>query len=389
MRRSLLILPAIGVLISFLLLEVVLRTFYWTAEKRIFGLAPKRTTLKWVDDSNLGRRLKASQKGWFVSPTNEYSTLIDVNSKGWRDSEHLPEKPKDTYRIIVLGDSFVENFQVPLEQTFFKQLEKNLTGKIKDKHVEIIAMGIGNTGPAQQYIALKEYGLKYEPDLVIQMFLSANDIKNNSQKLNNNPLVPYLKINTEVEVIPLERDSNSPRIRLKEILKKSRLIELLLSIRQLFLEKLEHKKYEYPLDYHVYDKNYSKDYEEAWSLTKNIILKTKELSEKKGANYILVTLANNEQTNKEVWKKALDAYPKMKEVDLNLEKPDKILNEFCEKQKINCLQMFPFFKEHIKNNPGVFTHYPLDGHWNKTGTNLAAEFLTKYLSLPDKVVFQD
>ena len=51
------------------------------------------------------------------------------------------------------------------------------------------------------------------------------------------------------------------------------------------------------------------------------------------------------------------------------------LKEFCEKREISCLYMLPFFKEYTKNNPGELTHYPLDGHWNKTGTNLAAEFL--------------
>jgi len=382
MRRGLLILiPAIGVLIAFLLMEIALRTFYWAAEEKMLGLTPKRTTLEWVDNSALGRGLKASQEGWFVPKTNEYSTLIEVNSKGWRDSEHFLEKSEDTYRIVILGDSFVENFQVPLENTFFRQLEKELGRKL-NKKIEVITIGLGNTGPAQQYVALKEYGLKYEPDLVVQMFLTANDIKNNSPRLNNNPIVPYLKIDVEgkIEVIPPERDSSSPRIRLKETLKKSRFVELLLSIRQRFLEKIEHEKYDYPLDYHVYDINYSKDYEEAWSLTKNIILKTKELSEQKGANYILVTLTNNEQVNKEVWQKTLETYPKMKGANLDLEKPDKILKEFCEKKEINCRHMLPFFKEHLKNNPGEITHYPLDGHWNETGTNLAADFILRNLA---------
>ncbi len=55
-------------------------------------------------------------------------------------------------------------------------------------------MGRGNTGRAQQYLMLKEYGLKYKPDLVIQMFLTANDVKNNSPVLQNDPYLPYFEI---------------------------------------------------------------------------------------------------------------------------------------------------------------------------------------------------
>lgn len=373
MRRSLLILlPAIGILIAFLLLEVALRTFYWTAEKRMFDLTPKRTTLEWVNNSTLGRRLKASQEGWFVAHTNEYSTLIKVNSKGWRDTEHSFEKP-DVVRILILGDSFVENFQVPLENTFFRQLEERLNNE-SDKKYEIIAMGLGNTGTAQQFIALKEYGLKYNPDLVVQLFYT-NDIKNNSKELNNNPYVPYLKFeNGGAVVIPPNIKATS---RTKELLKKSRLIKLLLDARQNLLIQKENKNYKYPIDYHVYDKQYLEEYKKAWELTEKSILNTKRLCDVNKIDYFLITIPAKEQVDEETWKGILESY-KIDKNTMNLEKPDKLMDEFCTKNEINCAFSLPYFKNREKEiHENLF--FPKDSHWTEKGTNVIADFLENTL----------
>ena len=65
----------------------------------------------------------------------------------------------------------------------------------------------------------------------------------------------------------------------------------------------------------------------------------------------------------------------MASANLDLEKPDKLLEEFCESEEINCHFMLPYFKNFVSTSPGATTHYLLDGHWNETGTNLAADFL--------------
>jgi len=50
------------------------------------------------------------------------------NSHGFRDYERSYEKPQGVYRIVVLGDSYIEGLQVELEKTFTAQLEKMLNG---------------------------------------------------------------------------------------------------------------------------------------------------------------------------------------------------------------------------------------------------------------------
>ncbi len=366
----------IGVVFAFFSLELLFRLYHYVTDNKYFGLKPVRTTIVWQDDSVLGSRLIPNQKGWFVPHTKEYFTWIEVNSHGWPDVEHAFEKPEGTYRILFLGDSFVENTQVPLEKRFFRQVEARLRDS-SARQVEVIATGQGNTGTAQQLVSLTNFGLKYKPDLVIQMFLTANDVRNNSQTLQNDPYQPYYKVDEQDQLMPLPPKMHKER-RLsgaKEFLKQFRVVELLLTIRQKLMEREKTTAFGYPIEYHVYDQEYSEEYDNAWEITKKLILETKKQVEEAGAKYILVTLSNNEQVHSDVWSEALETYPQMKNVQFNLEKPDKILADFCLEQSITCFQMLPLYKEYVASHQNERTHNRYEGHWNQAGTDLAAAFL--------------
>ena len=51
---------------------------------------------------------------------------IRINSDGLRDIEHQLEKPVNTLRIAILGDSFAEARSINLEDTFWFKLKDNL-----------------------------------------------------------------------------------------------------------------------------------------------------------------------------------------------------------------------------------------------------------------------
>ncbi len=368
----------IGVLVALILSEILLRSYYFASEKKFLGLTPARTTLKFYDNDIFGSALVPSQAGWFVPPTREYYTWVEVNPHGWPDIEHSYDKPSGVYRIVLLGDSFVENTQVPLEKRFFRQFQDYLDKNVKNKKIEVIAIGRGNTGTAQQYLILKNYALKYHPDMVVQMFLTANDVRNNSAVLQNDIYLPYFKINekNELEEIPHQKRENRNNALVKEFFKQLRIIELLLSVRQRIRESKSNKALGgYPTEYHVYDPIYSKDYEDAWKVTKRLILESKKLTEVNNAKYILITLSNSEQVNTLVQNKLFETYPSAKNANLDFEKPDRILAQFCKQTNLKCFQMLPFFLDYVKKNPSNMTHNLYEGHWNQTGTDLAAQFL--------------
>ena len=117
----------------------------------------------------------------------EYSVTYSTNSIGFRDREHTIKKSSNVFRIVVLGDSYTQALQVPLEQSFPYLLEQKLNSNTTvQKEIEVINLGLDSSGTGQQYLILKHIGLEYKPDLVILGFLTGNDVRNNYAEFENN-----------------------------------------------------------------------------------------------------------------------------------------------------------------------------------------------------------
>lgn len=147
--------------------EVVL-PFYQQDPLIVQSLIPTQTT-----------RLKSRQPG-------EFDVEITTTSQGFRDiRDYEVPKPKDTFRILMLGDSFTLGWGVQISETFSKNLEKSLGEKIKDKQsfstnkkIEVINAGYASGFTWDEaYLFTKERGLVYQPDLVIEDVWVGNDIR--------------------------------------------------------------------------------------------------------------------------------------------------------------------------------------------------------------------
>merc|ERR1712054_700284 len=92
---------------------------------------------------------------------------IAVNKDGLRDKEYSKEKPDNTLRIAVIGDSFAEAIQVNAEDTFWSLMETKLPQcqRFQNQNIEVINFGVGDYGTAQEYMTLKHHVSEYSPDL--------------------------------------------------------------------------------------------------------------------------------------------------------------------------------------------------------------------------------
>ena len=127
--------------------------------------------------------------GWSQVPGGRFEYDLDgervriaFNSEGFHDVEHAVDKPDGVKRIVLIGDSFSESVQLDLERTFFRLLEARLNA-MPGAHWEVINLGVGDFGTAQEELALEHLGLRYAPDIVICQVFPLNDIGNNSLAL--------------------------------------------------------------------------------------------------------------------------------------------------------------------------------------------------------------
>ena len=108
--------------------------------------------------------------------TPEFDYLWTINSLGMRDREHPRRKPAGVYRILMLGDSFVQGHGVRLEHTMVRRLETSLTGTPRQPRVEVLNAGIFGYSPLLEYLYLRELIEPLDPDLVVVGFFLGNDV---------------------------------------------------------------------------------------------------------------------------------------------------------------------------------------------------------------------
>ena len=92
-----------------------------------------------------------------------------INSEGYRDVEH-PQDAGLQKRVLVLGDSFVMGYNVPVESTLPRFLEREL-----GEGWEVRNQGVYGYGPDQSFLRLRDKGLDLDPAWVVLVLFPPND----------------------------------------------------------------------------------------------------------------------------------------------------------------------------------------------------------------------
>lgn len=121
--------------------------------------------------------LKKNLDTQHIALTREFSSHYTTNSLGYRGPEFKIEKPADTFRILMLGDSITFGWGVEDGQAFSYLLPSLMNNEYQGKKLEVINAGYyDGYSPDSYYVYLKNEGLKLKPDLVILNLFPWNDI---------------------------------------------------------------------------------------------------------------------------------------------------------------------------------------------------------------------
>ena len=90
---------------------------------------------------------------------------VQLNEYGFRDINHKVEKPENTKRVVVLGDSYTFGAGIRnVNNTYPRKLEKLLNEK---GNFEVLSFAIGGFDTYKELEVLKNYSLKYDPDFIV------------------------------------------------------------------------------------------------------------------------------------------------------------------------------------------------------------------------------
>jgi lysophospholipase L1-like esterase len=100
-----------------------------------------------------------------------------TNNRGFRDTRDFPyAKPVGTLRVLALGDSHTQGYEVRQEATFSAVLERYL--RTHGMRAEVLNAGVSGFGTAEELAFLENEGYRYQPDVVVVAFY-ANDFEDN------------------------------------------------------------------------------------------------------------------------------------------------------------------------------------------------------------------
>lgn len=339
-----------------------------------------------VEDKIIHHKLKPNSNCKYV--TKEWDIDYRINSLGLRDKEISKVKPKGFYRILVLGDSFVEGQGVNLEDTFVKGLEKLLADKYRN--IQVLNGGVISYSPILEYLYLKNFGLELKPDLVIVNF----DLTDFQNELEYEKNTIYDKEGKPIAV-DSERRVETPTQREED----KKIPDVTIPFLPLFIKQFLHDNSKFYLfatikikgllgkavpgytkgdiredTFALTREEKPKDYEKAFVLPEKHLLLIKQLLKKENIPFILTAQPSANQVSGKEWATGRlfhgfrigKIYPSRHLDDLK---------NFAEKEDIRFISFLKDFRE-SRQYPLFF---PEDGHLTQNGHQLIAEELLKFL----------
>ncbi len=372
----------LGIMLAALVFEAAVRLFIPVSD--VF----------WESDPVIGMKLIPNKRGRSIK-RELFDVPVQINSHGFREREHAWEKPAGTMRVVLLGDSYIEALQVPFEQSVPALLEGRL--RAAGIEAETINLGVSSLGTARQYLVLREYGLRYKPDLVL-LFFVGNDLTNNSARIEGTPYFPYPVPNNDGSLA--RDDAGRPRFTpiidtrsrlafltgfLKHYSQSYRLLRATLEgsppvhaalFRIGLMSTPPAGGGGQPADFGLHEIYRVQDKDawiEAWTLTENFLLDIKRLANENGAWFAVVLVPAPWEVYSEIWERMLARVPAMRQAALDLDKPSRRLTAFLDAHRIAHMNLLPAFRQRAGELPRLY-FFP-DSHWTSEGHRLAADLL--------------
>jgi len=121
------------------------------------------------------RGIRPHSEFWHSSADGRWRFV--TNGKGFRDTREFQyEKPAGTMRVLALGDSHTQGYEVRQEATFSAVAERYLASH--GVKAEVLNAGVSGYSTAEALAFLENEGYKYQPDVVVLGFY-ANDLEDN------------------------------------------------------------------------------------------------------------------------------------------------------------------------------------------------------------------
>jgi hypothetical protein len=323
--------------------------------------------------------------GWRIAPNtdtkifeSDYSTTLQYGPKGLRGKDRPYAKPAGVSRILMLGDSMVDGYSVPLENRVSEVLETRL-----GPGTEVVNLGVSGYSTDQEMLMLESEGWKYQPDLVA-LFLYYNDVWMNGQRLlARYTFKPVFRLddagNLALTGVPVPNPAPALEDRFKlyalfrDVVKGSPSLYKMATLGHGWTASTV------PMpagaggtadQFRVYQKEDKPELRRVWAITQALLRRMNRETQEHGGRFLVFYAPSRVELSAEEWSQSNipDTYA-----------PDVVLQhltEICTAEGIALLDPSQRFREARKIGPLSYAH---DVHWTPAGHRLAADLLAEYV----------
>jgi hypothetical protein len=305
-----------------------------------------------------------------VGPLAETEGHWHINNQGWNSAIDYVTGKRDKPLIAIIGDSYIEAFQVDVTKNIAAILRTKLAGKF-----EVYSFGISGAA-LSEYLQISRYVRKYfHPDILV-FNLVHNDFDESLVCGKNFQGFLYLKIKdhraVEAPIEPfvplLQRPDLYNRLKaflvihsglFRYVVFNCHLDERIRRWKKIF----HHKKVTYNANINV----------------GQVIRESGDI--KIATNYLVKTIKQENKNSKIIF--MIDA-PRMDIYLHQLKKSNVIwmnhlLQKICKKNNVGFLDLTkPFYDDYVRHHKRF--NSPYDYHWNQYGHKMAARALLAYLN---------
>jgi len=298
--------------------------------------------------------------------SSKFGHEITTNSAGMRDREHDLTKAPGVYRILVLGDSFMEANQVKFEDGFVRVLEQRLKEGAR-RPVEVINASVSGWGTDDELTYFMREGVKYRPDLILVAMTLHNDVSDNLREDYHE----FRNGRIEQRPVTLVPWGSFAILQVKEwMASHSHLYYMAYRASRASWVSNEAQI----LNSHVGGllRRVPDDRIRAgWEMTRQLLQKMRQEADAINAPVAVMLLPLSVQVYPETAKEFL-ATNSLKQTDIDLFKPQEMMQGIGKNIGVSIIDLFPVFRDtKAKCNCALFVQG--DGHWNKLGHQTAAE----------------
>lgn len=316
---------------------------------------------------------------------------IKINQWGMRDRDRNITKGEGQFRIALIGDSIIEAVQVKPEEVVNILMEEELARRGYD-NVEVLNFGIGSIGTTQEFLLYKKRIRRFKPDLVILLFVTHNDILNNSSIIQpksygiHKCYAPYFDLDPNGQLVFREvqkRPMNRLFSFLDEYFKLPYYVERIWARANFGQESWQGM----PLMWGVYADELNKDWEDAWIITEKVLGLFNRNVKADGAQFIVLVIPEFFEIDPD-WQKQIVKEGKKIPKWFKPFKSRERLNQTAERQNLILDYLFPYFHSYQSQHDLKWPYFSFtcDGHFSALGhqvlANAVLDKIEEYKLLP-------